>query len=136
MTWTTLLIGILAGLGLAAAGLLAAAVIWALRNRAAIMTAVAEMPTTNVRIALTLLLVLLTGTRYLLIGEPAGDGWESWLTFLAAMAGIDVLQFASKRATVKPDMFAAGLNRESIRPSPAAPGAATVPASDVSPEGG
>lgn len=62
------------------------------------MTAwLATMPSTNARIFVTLLLTCGTAARYWSSAswEPS---WE-WLTFLAAMAGIDTVQFAVKRKT-------------------------------------
>lgn len=61
-------------------------------------TWLAEMPSTNARSAATLLLALATGVRVV------GAGWEppdNWLYFLAALGGIDALQFTAKRATYK-----------------------------------
>jgi len=74
----------------------------------------AELPTTNLRIYTTLLMTVLTGVVYLglavcrifviasgkdlstyTIWEPS---WE-WLAFIAAISGIDVAQFATKRTT-------------------------------------
>lgn len=54
-------------------------------------------PTTNLRILLTLAIVLGTAIKYWLSVEwiPV---WE-WLIFLAGMAGIDVWQHAQKRRT-------------------------------------
>ena len=57
----------------------------------------ATMPSTNTRIAVTLLCVVGTAVRYW-----ASASWEpsdGWLTFLVAMSGVDVLQFHSKRTT-------------------------------------
>ena len=57
-----------------------------------------KVPTTQARIVVTLILVLATAVRYLVWGAPSHmtgatvlgiDGWNSWLVFLAAMAGID-----------------------------------------------
>ncbi len=56
----------------------------------------AEMPSTNLRIAATIALALVTGIRVI------GWGWDppdSWLYFLTAWAGLDVVQFGVKRAT-------------------------------------
>jgi hypothetical protein len=57
-----------------------------------------ELPSTNARIAVSLLLALATGVRVL-------ASWEAppteWLVFLAAMMGLDVAQFAAKRATYR-----------------------------------
>jgi hypothetical protein len=61
-----------------------------------LMTWLATFPTTNGRIVLTLLLALATGVRVI------GWGWQApteWLLFLGAWAGLDVAQFAAKRAT-------------------------------------
>lgn len=56
----------------------------------------AKMPSTNVRIAATILLALGTGIRVV------GFGWDpplDWLGFLIVWAGLDVTQFSAKRAT-------------------------------------
>jgi len=58
-------------------------------------------PTTNLRILSTLVLAVGTAIRYW-IASGATDTWEpswEWLTFLAAMAGIDVVQHYNKRKT-------------------------------------
>jgi type II secretory pathway component PulM len=59
----------------------------------------AKMPSTNARIALTLICVLLTAVSYCIAWEAPETGWEAWLTFLAAMSGLDALQFGVKRKT-------------------------------------
>jgi sterol desaturase/sphingolipid hydroxylase (fatty acid hydroxylase superfamily) len=62
---------------------------------------IGRLPTTNARIAVTLLCMLATATVYL-----ASRNWEpswEWLAFLVTMAGVDVAQFAAKRMTHKPD---------------------------------
>lgn len=60
----------------------------------------ATLPSTNARIAVTLLCVFGTAVRYW-----SSSGWvpdAGWLTFLAAMSGIDVVQFYGKRVTHSP----------------------------------
>ncbi|GIW90780.1 MAG: hypothetical protein KatS3mg109_1350 [Pirellulaceae bacterium] len=55
-----------------------------------------ELPTTNTRIAVSLVLALATG------GRVVATGWEppiAWLGFLLAMMGLDVAQFTAKRLT-------------------------------------
>ena len=55
------------------------------------------LPTTQARVGVTLALALGTAIRYW-----AGGGWEpswEWLTFIAAMSGLDVTQFGVKRGT-------------------------------------
>ena len=60
----------------------------------------AELPTTNLRIAVTLVMAIGTGARVLLTSwDVPGD----WLTFLTVWAGLDVVQFGTKRATYKPE---------------------------------
>lgn len=58
-----------------------------------------RVPTTNTRILITLAIVVATAVRYLWRGVPAGGdaGWNSWLIFLAVLAGIDVSQYIGKR---------------------------------------
>lgn len=61
---------------------------------------ISRLPTTNLRIATSLLLALGTGVRVLL------SPWEpptAWLVFLLGMMGIDVAQFTAKRVTWKGD---------------------------------
>jgi hypothetical protein len=54
------------------------------------------MPSTNVRIATTIIMALGTGIRVVIIGwNPPSE----WLLFLTGWAGLDVLQFGAKRAT-------------------------------------
>lgn len=56
----------------------------------------ATMPSTNIRIACTILLMLATGAR--VVASKWDPGWE-WLAFLLASAGLDIAQFSAKRAT-------------------------------------
>lgn len=64
-----------------------------------------RLPSTNTRIAVTLVCVFGTAVRYWGWGPP--DGWEAWLTFLGVMSGLDGAQFLAKRKTqhteAKPD---------------------------------
>lgn len=60
----------------------------------------ATMPSTNTRIAVTLLCVLGTAVRYW-----SSESWApstNWLTFLGAMSGIDGAVFYAKRRTHDP----------------------------------
>lgn len=62
-----------------------------------IMEWIGKIPTTNLRILVTLLLITGTAFRYW-----ANGGWEpgvEWLAFLAAMSGMDVAQHYGKRLT-------------------------------------
>lgn len=61
----------------------------------------AELPTTNARIGVTLALFVWTGARVNIANwEPP----DNWLYLLAVMAGIDAVQFAAKRfSTHKPE---------------------------------
>jgi hypothetical protein len=74
---------------------------------------VATAPTTNLRILVTLLLVVGTAIRYWISGLFGAEGvelWEptwEWLIFLATMSGIDALQHYGKRKTA---WHPAGLN--------------------------
>ena len=56
----------------------------------------AKLPTTNARIAVTILLILATGIMTLIRWTPPPI---EWLGFLALSAGLDVAQFHSKRLT-------------------------------------
>ena len=68
-------------------------------------TWLATLPTTNARIALSLLMATSTCIRVVAVGwDPS---WE-WLTFLTAWAGLDVLQFWAKRTTHTPASAPAG----------------------------
>lgn len=59
-----------------------------------------RFPTTNARVALSLVLALATGVRVVGMGwTPPGE----WLLFLTGWAGLDVAQFGIKRATYKAD---------------------------------
>ncbi|HYL22510.1 MAG TPA: hypothetical protein VEU74_12165 [Gemmatimonadales bacterium] len=61
-----------------------------------------KLPTTNARIAVTILLVLATGT-VVLITRFTEHQWVAppieWLSYLALNAGLDIAQFHSKRVT-------------------------------------
>ena len=59
----------------------------------------AKLPSTNARIALTLVCVFVTALAYAIAWKAPETGWEAWLTFLAAMSGLDALQFGVKRKT-------------------------------------
>lgn len=57
----------------------------------------AKLPTTNTRIAATIVLAFGTGIKYW-----ASAAWEpswEWLSFLVVMSGLDVTQFVQKRRT-------------------------------------
>ncbi len=60
-----------------------------------------ELPTTNVRIVVSILLAIGTAVRYLVWGLSPGQqqGWVEWLIFLSVWAGIDVAQYLIKRKT-------------------------------------
>ena len=58
-----------------------------------------RFPSTNGRIALTLVCVLLTAIAYCIAWEAPATGWEAWLTFLGVMSGLDSMQFFAKRKT-------------------------------------
>ena len=58
----------------------------------------AALPSTNVRIFVTLVVFLATALRYL----TATDGWTpslEWVGLLLGMAGVDAAQFLAKRRT-------------------------------------
>ena len=67
----------------------------------------AEMPSTNVRIATSILMAMLTCLVMLLAAlivvlRGTGSPWEpsyEWLGFLVLWAGLDVAQFIGKRQT-------------------------------------
>lgn len=64
----------------------------------------ADIPITNIRILVTLLIVVGTAMAHLWTGYEADGGW---LTFLATMAGIDAFQHIGKRATTKVELMPA-----------------------------
>lgn len=61
-----------------------------------------KLPTTNARIAVTLLLVMGTGA-VVLVTRFTEHAWIAppleWLSYLALNAGLDIAQFHSKRVT-------------------------------------
>lgn len=58
---------------------------------------VEKMPSTNTRIAVSLILALATGAR-VIVSHDWTPGYE-WLGFLTLMMGLDVVQFTQKRKT-------------------------------------
>ena len=62
-----------------------------------LFSTIGSLPTTQLRILLTMVVVLGTAVQYLVSDqwEPSGE----WLMFLASMMGIDTLHFIGKRAT-------------------------------------
>lgn len=74
-----------------------------------------EMPSTNVRIAMSIIMALATAVRVVFLGwEPS----YQWLGFLVIWAGLDVAQFSSKRNT-DADFIAA--KQGNAPPGPSAP---------------
>jgi hypothetical protein len=76
---------------------------------------------TTFRITMTMWVVLTTSIRYQMSGIEIGRGWikfgawtpsDSWLTFLAVMAGVDVAQFAAKRFSTKPELMSTSAKTE------------------------
>lgn len=67
----------------------------------------AALPSTNARVAVTLLIAIATAGRYLvsgigIIGGLHFETWEpswDWLLFIAAMSGLDLATFTMKRKT-------------------------------------
>lgn len=59
------------------------------------------MPTTQTRIALSLVLIAGTGVRVLV--SWTAPPWE-WLAFLSVLSGLDAAQYASKRMTYQKDL--------------------------------
>jgi hypothetical protein len=119
---TSIIIGVAIGVAIAAGALTVAIAVMGFRHRKAVLDYVATMPTTNVRIVVTIGLIILTGIRYLVAGPPPGEVFEEWLMFLGVLAGIDVGHFGIKRVTTKPELMQQALTRESVDPAPAAPG--------------
>lgn len=73
-----------------------------------LFVALGKMPSTNTRIAVTLVCVFMTAVRVIAGGDVALE----WLGFLLAMAGVDAMQFAAKRVTHKGDTSTVG--KESV----------------------
>lgn len=71
------------------------------------MKFLANLPSTNFRIFVTLLIACATSVRYLISGIGIEGGvhfetWEpswDWLLFVAAMSGLDLASFYAKRTT-------------------------------------
>lgn len=63
------------------------------------MKFLAELPATNVRILLTMLVFLMTGVMSRFGTSPVES---DWLIFLGVMAGVDVAQHLGKRLTYQP----------------------------------
>lgn len=59
-----------------------------------------EISTTNLRIVVTLLCLVITTVAYVFGFYEMS--WE-WLAFLATMSGIDVAQYTSQRVTYNPE---------------------------------
>lgn len=60
-----------------------------------------DFPSTNGRIVTTLAVFVGTAVRYLGWDAPT-RGWESWLTAVVVMAGVDGAVYTAKRLTYKP----------------------------------
>lgn len=58
-----------------------------------------KLPSTNARIAVTLVCIALTAISYCIAWRAPETGWEAWLTFLTANAAVDAAQFFAKRKT-------------------------------------
>lgn len=67
------------------------------RFPSAVIEWLARVPTTNLRVCVTLFVVLLTAGRYVTSGtwNPSVE----WLAFLVALSGVDSLTFVAKRKT-------------------------------------
>jgi hypothetical protein len=59
----------------------------------------ADMPSTNARIFMTLIVFGGTAIKYWYTNKAPDN---NWLIFISVMAGVDALQFGAKRATEKP----------------------------------
>ena len=74
-----------------------------------VFNALDHLPTTRIRVLVTIGLITATGVTYLLhscdIRDPVTQlcvGWEpslNWLIFLSALAGVDVTQYFAKSMT-------------------------------------
>lgn len=68
--------------------------------------ALAELPTTPLRILVTLSVIVATAVRYLFLPDPPSE-LGAWLGFLGALAGIDTATVIGKRYTTDPAVIAA-----------------------------
>ena len=77
-----------------------------------------KLPSTNARIAISLCCIVLTAVTYCIHWAAPDGGWEMWLAFLAALSGLDAVQFFAKRKTDASHIEAVG---KSKAPTPAEP---------------
>ena len=91
-------------------------------------TWLAELPTTQLRICVTLLVVAATAVRYLFLANPPAE-MGAWLTFVAGLASIDTATVVGKRWTSDPDVIAA----EAAAQQPATPAVVAAPAGEWTP---
>lgn len=73
-----------------------------------------RFPSTNGRIALTLVCVLITAISYCIAWDAPASGWEAWLTFLGVMSGLDSVQFFAKRKTAAEHVEAQAKARQTV----------------------
>ena len=66
-------------------------------NNSRLMGFLGDMPTTQARVLVTLIVVLATGAKYVL--SPTWEPSYEWLAFLVVMSGLDATQFLVKRKT-------------------------------------
>lgn len=66
------------------------------RLPSAVIEWLGQVPTTNLRVVVSLVLAVATGVRVLVTWTA--PPWE-WLAFLGAMMSLDVAQFGAKRLT-------------------------------------
>jgi len=66
----------------------------------------AELPTTQLRICVTLSVIVATAIRYLIVPDPPSE-LGAWLGFLAGLAGIDTATVIGKRFTSDPAVITA-----------------------------
>lgn len=67
------------------------------RLPSAIIEWLGRVPTTNLRVCVTLVVVLVTTGRYVSSGSWTPS--VEWLAFLVALSGVDSLTFVAKRKT-------------------------------------
>ena len=80
-----------------------------------------ELPPTQLRICLTLIVVVATAVRYLYWGGDGLPDFSAWLTFLTAWAVVDGSVLVGKRMTSDPEVIAAETAARQVEPLPNQP---------------
>lgn len=87
-----------------------------------LLNAIATLPSTNLRIAVSIVLAAIYVLALLgaaIAGHPVdGDTAQRIRDFLLIMMGLDVVQFGAKRITHKPSPFNGAMPNNPFRPPP------------------